>query len=69
MSACGKKARACQNQIHTSGSKSFANQQADYVWNIYVILYLLRILVRAKPSYMRYILLYTYLMLVLPYYL
>ncbi|XP_021747852.1 uncharacterized protein LOC110713707 [Chenopodium quinoa] len=30
MSACGKKARACQNQIHTSGSKSFANQQADY---------------------------------------
>uniref|UniRef100_A0A803NAB5 Transposase n=1 Tax=Chenopodium quinoa TaxID=63459 RepID=A0A803NAB5_CHEQI len=30
MSACSKKARASQNQIHTSGSKSFANQQADY---------------------------------------
>ncbi|XP_021740076.1 uncharacterized protein LOC110706466 [Chenopodium quinoa] len=30
MSACGKKARAFQNQIHTSGAKSFANQQADY---------------------------------------
>ncbi|XP_021736712.1 uncharacterized protein LOC110703247 isoform X1 [Chenopodium quinoa] len=38
MSECGKKARASQNQFHRSGSKSFANRQADYVWNIYVIL-------------------------------
>uniref|UniRef100_A0A803N7V2 Uncharacterized protein n=1 Tax=Chenopodium quinoa TaxID=63459 RepID=A0A803N7V2_CHEQI len=53
MSTCDKKARASQNQIHTSGSKSFANQQADYAWNIYVILYLLRILVRAKPGVIR----------------
>ncbi|XP_021773437.1 uncharacterized protein LOC110737391 isoform X1 [Chenopodium quinoa] len=30
MSECGKKARPSLNQIHTSGSKSFANQQADY---------------------------------------
>ncbi|XP_021719140.1 uncharacterized protein LOC110686853 [Chenopodium quinoa] len=30
MSECGKKARASLNQIHTSGSLSFSNQQADY---------------------------------------
>uniref|UniRef100_A0A803LVV2 PLAT domain-containing protein n=1 Tax=Chenopodium quinoa TaxID=63459 RepID=A0A803LVV2_CHEQI len=30
MSACGKKARASQNQFHRSDSNSFANQQADY---------------------------------------
>ncbi|XP_021715340.1 uncharacterized protein LOC110683296 [Chenopodium quinoa] len=30
MSECGKKARASQDQFHTSGSKSFAKRQADY---------------------------------------